>query len=134
MKKLFLIMFFFMTTFSFSQSNDNFTYLCTVSDNKESEYYFYIEKVNYNSKEVWIKKIEPEKTVKNKKGKYIKTGGKEILQFMSINCSEYEFDVKQTISYDRNGNVIKNDTSQNYGNKVVPGSVMAGIFEGVCSE
>src|SRR6218665_908345 len=102
MKKLFYLTFFILIyNFSFSQSNDNFTYLSLVSDNKGSEYSFYIEKEYYSSKEVWIKKIESEKTVKNSKGKYIKTGGKQILQFMSINCSEYEFHVKQTISYDR---------------------------------
>ena len=133
MTKLFyLTLFLLMFNFSFSQSDEDFTY--STSDKKGCDYYIYIEKVNYSTTEVWVKRIEPLKTVKNKSGKYVKTGGGYVLQFMIINCSDREYDVRNRISYDRNGNVVESDDYVSYNNKVIPGSVMSGVFDSVCTE
>lgn len=132
MKKFFISsIFFLISNLGFSQSDSDFRY--ATSDTKGGDYYVYVEKTEYGSKEIWIKKIEPEKTIKNKKGKYIKTGGRHTLSFVIINCSNREFDVKQRITYDKTGNVVENNDFPSYGNKIVPGSVMSGIYDFVCN-
>ena len=132
-KKLFFtLVFSLFCTLSFSQSDEDFKY--ATSDVNGSDYYVYIEKVNYSTKEIWLKVVKPTKKVKNKKGKYVETGGGHTLSFMTINCNEKKFDITETHSYDKNGNVIRNNNYPSYDNKVVPGSVMSGVFSFACSD
>ena len=131
-KFFFFSIFLLMSNYGFSQSDNDFLY--ARSDTKGGDYYVYIEKAEYGSKEIWIKKTEPLKTVKNKKGKYVKTGGGHTLQFVIIDCSNRKYDVKQRITYDKSGDVVDNNDFPSYDNKVIPGSVMSGIFDFVCSE
>lgn len=131
-KFLLSILFILIFNFSFSQSDDDFNY--AASDNKGNDYYVYIEKVNYSTKEIWIKKTDPIKTIKNKKGKYVKTGGGYTLSFLIVNCSDKEYDSKQTIKYNKSGDVVDSNDFPSYSNKVVPGSVMSGIFDFVCTD
>ena len=73
-RKLFIgVLVLFFNVLTYSQTDDDFTYAAEGVDG--SEYYYYIEKINDFSKDVWIKSTKPLKTIKNKKGKYIKTGG-----------------------------------------------------------
>lgn len=131
MKKSFIVVFtLFINALAFAQSNDDFTYAAT--DTSNIDFYFLIEKVTDSYKEVWIKAISPEKTIKNKKGKYIKTGGGHKLSFMNIYCDDRKFDALETVSYDKNGKVTGSNYEPNYDNRVIPGSVMSAIFESIC--
>jgi len=131
-KLFFNLVFLLIFSLSFSQSDEDFEY--AAKDVNGSEYYVYIEKVNYSTKDVWIKVTKPLKTIKNKKGKYVKTGGGYTLTFMTINCDERKFDIMESHTYDKNGNVISNDDFPSYNNKVVPGSVMSGVFSFTCTD
>lgn len=131
-KLFFSFLFLYFANLSFSQTDEDFILAASAKDG--SEYYVYIEKVNYDSKDIWVKNPIPVKSVKNKKGKLIKSGGGYTLAFMKVNCSDREYDLIQTIAYDKNGNVKENYENDSYGNKVIPGSIMSGIFEYVCTE
>lgn len=115
----------------FSQSDEAFSYAASGTDG--ADYFVLIEKVSDSSKEVWVKKSNPTKTVKTKKGKYIKTGGGHSMTFFIINCSEKKYDIKERIVYDRYGKVTSNDDFPVYENRIVPGSVMSGIYNFVCN-
>lgn len=131
MKKILYLMLFLTSTIAFSQSDEDFSYV--TSDVKNNDYYVYIEKTNYSTVDAWIKKVEPIKTIKNKKGKIVKTGGGHTLQFIQMNCSEREFDIKESITYNKNGEVVSSNDYPSYNNKVVPGTVMAGILKAICN-
>jgi hypothetical protein len=130
-KLFFTIAFLLFFNLSFSQLGENFSYATSGTDG--TDYFVLIEKVTDSSKEVWVKKINPTKTVKNKKGNYIKTGGGHSMTFIIIDCSEKKYDIKERIAYDRNGKVIRNDDFPVYENRIVPGSVMSGIYNFVCN-
>lgn len=118
---------------SYSQSYEDFNYVTTSIDG--SEFYVYIEKNTGNTKEVWVKNLKPTKTIKNKKGKYVKVGGSYDLIFYTLYCSQKKYDATQIVSYNKYGNVTKNSNSdfQSYDNRVIPGSVMSLIFDYVCN-
>ncbi len=116
---------------SYSQSDEDFNYATTSKDG--TEYYVYIEKTTDYSKEIWVKSLIPAKTIKNKKGKYVKVGGGYNLAFIIISCSKKKYDITQTISYDKNGEVTDNNDFISYDERIVPGSVMSGIYNFVCN-
>ena len=130
-----LLLFFIFTLFSnysYSQSDENFVYIGSNTEN--FKHYVYKEKVNSLSIDAWIKTIEPTKTVKNKKGKYVKTGGRYSLTFVSMNCSTREYDITQEVTYNIDGKVISSNDFPKYGKKVIPGSIMTSVCDYLCSE
>ena len=131
MKKiLFAFLFLIISNKSFSQSDDEFQYV-TKSENG-TEVYIHFEKENYGTKEFWIKWVFPIKSTKNKSGKIIKSGGGYALEYCKLNCSEKVYSLTDTIEYDKNGKVTGNNYSEKYQEKVVPGSVMNGIYRFIC--
>lgn len=127
----FSVFFLLLSHLSFSQSDEDFSYATSSKDG--IDYFVYIEKTEYDgSKSIWVKSTKPIKTIKNKKGKTVKTGGGKTLTFMKIDCSERTFDILETIEYDKSGNVVKSYNDYSYGNRIVPGSIMTGIHGYVC--
>ena len=133
--KIFFLNIIFIITFnllSFAQSDEEFIY--STSDVQGSKYYIYIENKESGNDKVWIKRLDPEKTIKNKNGKIIKIGGGSTLNFVKINCSDKEYDQIEKIVYSKSGGVISSNDYHSFGNKVIPGSVMSGIFNSVCTD
>lgn len=126
MKKILLtILLFTIYTKSFSQ-NDEFQYVTSTKDG--TEIYLYFEKDNDGIKEFWLKMINPIKTVKNKKGKLIKTGGDSSVQFYKLNCSEKRYSTSDGVIYDREGKVIQKIYSDSYDDKIIPGTVLSAVY------
>ena len=80
MKKALIILCLFFATISYSQNEDGFEYIGDSDDG--TQYFVKIEKINTDSKDTWLKWIEPTKTVKNKNGKYVKIAGDYTLMAM----------------------------------------------------
>ena len=121
-------------TGSYSPSTDKegFEYVGTATDG--SRYSVLVEKDNSYSTEVWVKSTNPLKTIKNSKGKFVKVGGGHTLTYMTANCEEREFNTEQRVVYNSKGEVTKTDKMGSFGNKVVPGSIMAAIFLHICNK
>ncbi|RZJ33826.1 MAG: hypothetical protein EOO51_12365 [Flavobacterium sp.] len=117
---------------SYGQTDEDFSLASIGTDG--TEYYVFIEKSNYSTKDIWVKYTENVRSIKNKKGKMVKIGGEKTMSFMTINCSEREYDLIQTTVYSRDGTFLKQREIRDYGNKIVPGSVMAGICDYVCAQ
>ena len=134
MNKIIFILTLFLasTTTIFAQSDEEFTY--ATSDKQGDNYYVYIESTESNYSKVWIKSITTEKSYKNKKGKLVKTGGGKTMTFVKINCSDREYDSIESTTYNKSGSVINYRDYPIYNEKVIPGSVMSGIFRTVCNE
>lgn len=127
------VLFFFGLNFTFSQSDDDFALAATSKDG--TDYYVYVEKTNDDeSKALWIRHTTAVKSFRNKKGKNVTTGGEKTLIFINLNCREREFDMLQRVVYNPNGKLIHHDQDYDMSNKIIPGSVMSGICEFVCSE
>lgn len=126
-----LIFVFVFYNISYSQSYDDFNYVTTST--KGTEFYVYIEKNTNYSKEVWVKFINPTKTIKNKKGKYVKVGGDFNVTFYTIYCSTKKYDSSKTVSYNKNGDITYSGDLQNYGERIIPGSVLSSIYDFVCN-
>lgn len=131
MKIKYITLFFFLNFFNstFAQS-DEFTLVGTTNDGEE--YYALVQKTNDYSTELWLKKIEPIKTIKNKSGKLIKVGGGYNLTYTTIKCGDFTYDLGESITYYKNGNVKNTIDIDSYDNKVVPGSIMSAVFKYVC--
>lgn len=114
---------------SFSQ-NDEFQYVTSAKDG--TEIYLYFEKGNDDIKEFWLKIINPTKTVKNKKGQLIKTGGDSNVQFYKLDCSEKRYSTSDGVIYDRNGKIIQKIYIDSYDDKIIPGTVMNAVYRYVC--
>lgn len=128
-QKLLIIIFFIITCKSFSQ-NDEFQYVTSSKDG--TEVYLYFEKGNDQIKEFWLKIIDPTKTVKNKKGQSIKTGGDSIVQFYKLDCSEKRYSTSDGVLYDRNGKVVKKIYVDSYDDKIIPGTILSAVYRYVC--
>ncbi|WP_149208049.1 surface-adhesin E family protein [Flavobacterium johnsoniae] len=130
MKKIFFLALFIMIcNKSFSQS-DEFQYVTSAKDG--TEIYLYFEKGNDDIKEFWLKIINPTKTVKNKKGQLIKTGGDSSVQFYKLDCSEKRYSTSDGVIYDRSGKVIQKIYTDSYDDKIIPGTVMSSVYRYVC--
>lgn len=127
-KKILLLSIIFYTNFLFGQSNEDFTFITNSTNG--AKIYAMVEKEN----NIWVKIVQPIKTIKNKKGQFVKVGGSYDLMFITLNCSDREYDRNNYITYNRNGNLITNDDSHDYGIKVIPGSVMSVIFDWACTK
>lgn len=113
-------------------AQEGFTYAFSV---KDGEYYYKIKRdTSFGlSKEVWIMDIEKPKTIKNKKGKYVKTGGGKILHLMDISCSSQTYQIKSSVKYNSKGKVISSDNSPSFSEYIVPGTVMEGLYDEICN-
>ena len=133
MKKiLFAFLLLIISNKSFSQSDDEFQYVTKSTDG--TEVYIHFEKENYGTKEFWIKWVIPIKSTKNKNGKIIKSGGGHVLEYCKLDCSDKTYSLSDTIKYDRNGKAIGDNYSETYNEKVIPGSVMNGIYRFICEK
>jgi hypothetical protein len=133
-KTLFTLFLLLNFSFSFSQE-DGFTFFQI--DGKKVEYYYFIEKsetISYNNKyvKVWIKNVFPLKTVKNKNGKYVKTGGDEIKCLISFICGESTYDMIYGIEYDKNGKVTHENKEEQNGNIFIPGTILYELKKELC--
>ena len=124
----FILFFIFLNT-SFAQT-DEFTLVGSTNDGEE--YYVLIQKTSDYATEIWVKKMEPIKTIKNKSGKLIKVGGGYNLTYTTIKCGDFTYDLGESITYYKNGNVKNNLDIDTYDIKVVPGSIMSAVFKYVC--
>lgn len=131
MKKIiFTIAIFIISINTIFAQSDEFTLVGTTNDGEE--YYALVQKTNDYSTELWLKKIEPIKTIKNKSGKLIKVGGGYNLTYTTIKCGDFTYDLGESITYYKNGNVKNTIDIDSYDNKVVPGSIMSAVFKYVC--
>lgn len=128
MKKILLFSIILYTNFLFGQSNEDFTLI--VNSTNGAKVYALVEKEN----NIWVKIVQPIKTIKNKKGQFVKVEDSFDSIFISLNCSDRVNDRNNYITYNKNRNLINNDDSNNYGVKEIPGSVMSSIFEWACTE
>lgn len=126
---LLTILFFISSSKSFSQ-NDDFQYVTSTKDG--TGIYLYFEKDNDGIQEFWLKVINPIKTVKNKKGKLIKTGGDSSVQFYKLNCPEKRYSTSDGVIYDRDGKVIQKIYIDSYDDKIIPGTVLSAVYRYVC--
>ncbi len=125
---------FLLSSLSLSAQTDEDFELASVSSDGTS-YYVYIEKTNFdNSKNTWIKYTSPIKKIKNKKGKIIETGGEKTLMFMKIDCEDHEYDLLNITVYKKNGELKHSDDTYEFGNKIIPGSVISNIYDHVCNK
>ena len=134
MKKALIILCLFFATISYSQNEDGFEYIGDSNDG--TKYFVKIEKVNFNSKDAWLKWIEPTKTVKNKKGKYIKIGGDNTLMAVKFYCEDRIYESTDCYVYDRNGNLKSHIDMSNFRDKyeerIIPGTHIESVFNHVC--
>lgn len=95
---------------------------------------FVISASRETSSSAWIKFQYPTKRVKNKNGKYVITGGKQILQLWKADCWNREYDVTTFIEYDRNGKVVNSSSFGVYNKPVVPGSIGELVYTHICAD
>lgn len=127
---LFCFLLFIISANSFSQNDDEYQYVGSAKDG--TKVYILFEKENYGMKEFWIKMINPVKTVKNKKGKLIKSGGGYTLEFCEMNCSAKTFSTSNGIKYNKNGDVAQRLYDDTYNERVIPGTIMDAIHNYIC--
>lgn len=106
-----------------------------VADSKDGSIYsVLIEKRTFNNTEIWVKNTIPIKSVKNSKGKVVKSGGGHALTYMVINCNDKEYTIEEKVTYNSKGDVLKSEKIMSFNNRIVPGSVMSAIYSKVCLE
>lgn len=134
MKKALIILCLFFATISYSQNEDGFEYIGDSDDG--TQYFVKIEKINTDSKDTWLKWIEPTKTVKNKNGKYVKIAGDYTLMAIKFYCENRIYVSTDCYVYDSNGNLKSHIDMSNFRDKyeerVIPGSHIESVFEHVC--
>lgn len=134
MKKVLIILCLLFATISYSQNEDGFEYIGDSNDG--TQYFVKIEKINFNSKDTWLKWIEPTKTVKNKKGKYVKIGGGHTLMAVKFYCEDKIYESTDCYVYDRNGNLKSHIDMSNFRDKyeerIIPGTHIESVFNHVC--
>ncbi|HSD06250.1 hypothetical protein [Flavobacterium sp.] len=130
-KTLFTLLILIISSKTFSQTDDEFQYI--TSSKSGNELYIHFEKDNYGTKEFWLKITEPIKTIKNKSGKLIKTGGGYTLEYIKMDCAEKEYSSSDAIKYDKNGNPTRRpEYYDTQGEKIIPGSVMSSVYRYIC--
>lgn len=120
----------FISTSVYSQ-DDQFIHVTTANDG--SKVFVKYEGKVYDSKQFWLKMNNPSKTIKNKNGKLIKSGGGYLMRFFELNCSTKTYSASDGVEYNNSGKVVKK-LYDIYNDRVIPGSVMDGVYEYVCSE
>lgn len=82
----------------------------------------------------WVKTINPDKNIKNKKGKLITVNGKSSVSNWEINCSQKEYNLKQTINYTSNGEITDSYNSYTGWMRVAPDSMAEGVLREACKD
>lgn len=116
-------------------SQDGFIYSTSSTDG--TDFYYKIKDTTEFSNsifsvELWLKYNIKSKRVKNKKGKYITTGGGHTLQLLDISCSSQTYSIESTIKYNSKGQVVYSDEFPRPSEHIAPGSVMEGVYKDVC--
>ncbi len=134
MKKIIFSSLLLLVSFSsFSQDEDG--YVEVASSKNGDVFSVYIEKSEGDNKEFWIKTYTPIKSVKGKNGKIIKTGGEKVVWFVNMDCSERTYSTSDFVLYDKYGNSKNGSVTLNdYGKRVVPGTVVSVICDYVCNK
>lgn len=133
MRKVLILITIILSEYLYSQQ-DGFQYAAT--DNKGVDYYLKLEGDNLYglSQKVWIKHIDESKQIKSKKGKLISTDRGKVLTLFNISCQYNTYQILNTIKYNKNGDVIWSNNIPSSTENVVPGSVMEGIYEAICTK
>ena len=131
-KLLFVFLLGMLPTFIYSQ--DGFEYATTSKDGTD----YYVKIVDDGSYgfgvKAWVKHTNKTKSFKNKKGKMVTTGGGYTLTLMEFSCNSKSYVVKQSVTYNKAGNVTSSDDMFSpISKEIVPGTVMEGIFDAVCT-
>lgn len=130
MKKL-LLLILFIPFLVFSQ--EGFEYAIT---GNEVDYYVKIESDVDNNMGIytdfWLKYANPVRRIKLKNGKYATKNGGYTLAYMTIWCSGKTHETKEITKYNNDGNVIARDDFPTSARKIIPGSVIEGIYKKVC--
>lgn len=119
-------------------SQDGFIYSTSSTDG--THFYYKIKDTteffnSISSVKLWLKYNNKPKRVKTKKGKYITTGGGEVLELLDISCSSQTYAVESTVKYNSRGQIIySDDLPKYYSQNIVPGSVMEGVYKDVCQK
>lgn len=129
MKEIFLLLLVFFSLNSFSQ--EEFKLIGESKKNGE-KCYVKIENRQPNKCSVWLK-IEISKTRKNKKGKPYFTYDGYAMTYMVFYCSEKVYDTEDYLVYDKNGTLMQSGNRQSYHERVVPESMVEGIYNYVCT-
>lgn len=124
--------FLFLSFFAYSQSNVEYTYVATTDDGVE--FYLYVENSDRFDVGLWLKEIKPFKTIKNKQGKNIQSGGGYTLSFITIICDERTFSISKVVKYNIQNKIISNKESMGVLHKIIPGSVMGVVRASVCPD
>lgn len=114
-------------------------FLSVVAFGQDFKFAFKSDKTNIYIKEegngkAWVKYVDQIRTIKNKKGKYVKVGGETFMTYDRYDCKNKTTSSKAYIKYNRNGNVVD---SYDYGfftneKSIIPGTVGEGILDIVC--
>lgn len=112
-------------------AQEGFTYAFS---SRGTDYYYKIKRDNSLglSKQVWVMRIEEPKTIRNKKGKYVKKGGGKILELIEISCSSQEVETKSIVKYNSKGEIIWSKDFPSFPEYIVPGSVMEALYDEIC--
>lgn len=151
MKKLLLIVVLFPSVSIFGQERvdsvyvpqynkeydeQGFSYVTSSTDGKK--YYMKIEKTQklfdttIMMADVWVKYNSPSKT-KGKNGKSMKIEGGYYLEYMSFDCIGKMYSRGEILQYDSKGKLINtNSRFSHVTRKIVPGSVVEGLYETAC--
>lgn len=130
MKKILIILILFASKSAFCQTAEN-SFIYVGKDKEGIEYYVLKEKDNLSTISIWIKKINPIKTIKAKNGKYKKIGGGWDLFFNEIDCNEREIFIHEINTFDANGNLLQTKKSMaSY--KIIPDSMGDLIRKKIC--
>ena len=129
-KILITLVFILSANLIYSQPDADYKYVTSSVDG--DEYFVFIEQVLTNgTKEFWLKSKKP---LKNPDGKKRKDGGETTLMLVRMDCTTREYDNLEVINYDKKGKVKATARNVSFDNRIVPGSVMTGIYNYVCGK
>lgn len=130
-KKLLLLIIGLFPILAFSQ--EGFEYATTSRDGTE----YFIKTVDDSQEDytkIWMKNYNKTKTIKNKKGKIVQTGGGYTLALLELSCDLKTYAILRVLEYNKNGTVISSNEAFSPTHKeIIPDSVISGVFNSVCS-
>ncbi len=133
MRKILLLLILELSSNLYSQQ-DGFQYATT--DTNKIDYYIKpqsnIEDTIGLYTEFWLRYNNPNKKVKTKTGKYVNITGNITLSLMKISCIDKTVIIKNSLEYDSNGNLVKQDNPSMAEQPIPPGSVIDNIYKILC--
>lgn len=129
-KTIFTFLLLLISFISYSQSSDDFIYVTTSVD--KNDFYVLLEKNDDNTKEFWLKSVNPTKYVKGKNGKRVLTGGGYSLEYIIMDCSDKTYSTSNMVSYQKNKVTSRPDYLNTFNERIIPGSVMSAVYLYVC--